>query len=170
MVKIIKWDRTNDWLESIVSLYQQVWNTTTDCTEHFKRHMDYEGFRGYICLNEEEKLVGFTYGYASLPGQYYRELLANQLGFDLSHTWLTNCFEFVEICVHPSMRQKGVGSFLHDSLLKDIPFKTSVLTTQQSNLAARKLYDKKGWGIIDESFFPNKKTKEQYLIYVKKLS
>lgn len=170
MVEIIKWDRTNEWLEPLASLYQQVWNTNTDCIEQFKRHMDYKGFRGYICLNENKNPEGFTYGYSSQSGQYYRELLAKHLEPELANEWLANCFELVEICVHPSMGKKGIGSLLHDSLLKDIPFKTSVLTTQQSNLAARKLYDKKGWIVIDDSFFPNENTKERYLIFGKKLS
>ncbi len=170
MAQIVKWNRTDHSLEEIVSLYQQVWNMDTDCTEQFNRHMHYEDFRGYICLTEEEKPVGFTYGYASLPGQYYHELLSSHLKPDLSNEWLTNCFEFVELCVDSSMRRQGIGELLHDHLLKDLPFHTSVLTTQYPNLAARNLYDKKGWIVIDDSFFPNEKTKERYLIYGKKLS
>ena len=170
MKYIVKWKQTDDLLRPIVSLYKQVWAIDTDCTEHFKRHMNYEGFRGYIYLNKEEMPIGFAYGYASLPGQYYRERIANHLKSDLSIEWLTNCFEFVELCVHPSMRQKGIGSLLHDSLLKDIPFDTSILTTQHSNLAARNLYDRKGWSVINDSFFPNEKTKERYLLFGKRLS
>lgn len=108
--------------------------------------------------------------YTSLSGQYYRELLTSHLKPDLSNEWLANCFEFVELCVHPSVRQKGIESLLHDSLLKDIPFDTTILTTQYSNLAARNLYVRKGWIVIDDSFFPNEKTKERYLILGKKLS
>lgn len=59
---MVKWNRTDDLLKPIVSLYQQIWNSNTDCTEQFKRHMDYEGFRGYVCLDEEEMPVGFAYG------------------------------------------------------------------------------------------------------------
>lgn len=167
---MVKWNRTDDLLKPIVSLYQQIWNSNTDGTEQFNRHMDYEGFRGYVCLDEEEMPVGFAYGYTSLSGQYYRELLTSHLKSDLSNEWLANCFEFVELCVHPSVRQKGIGSLLHDSLLKDIPFDTTILTTQYSNLAARNLYVRKGWIVIDDSFFPNEKTKERYLILGKKLS
>lgn len=167
---MVKWNRTDDLLKPIVSLYQQIWNINTDCTERFMRHMDYAGFRGFVCLDEEEMPVGFAYGYASLSGQYYRELLTSHLKPDLSNEWLANCFEFVELCVHPSVRQKGIGSLLHDSLMKDIPFDTTILTTQYSNLAARNLYVRKGWIVIDDSFFPNEKTKERYLILGKKLS
>ena len=169
-VRTVNWRQKDDWLKPIVSLYQHVWSLDTDCTERFKRHMSYEGFRGSISLNEENKLIGFAYGYASLSGQYYHELLAQHMRPDLTNEWLTNCFEFVELCVHPSNRQQGIGSLLHDHLLKDMQYETSVLTTQQSNLAARKMYDKKGWNVIDDSFFPNEKTMKRYLIYGKKLS
>ena len=168
-VHMVNWSRKDNWLKQIASLYQQVWNIDTDCTEQFKRHMMYEGFRGTICLDEEDEPIGFAYGYASLPGQYYHELLSSHLKVDLSNEWLTNCFEFVELCVHPSMRQLGIGTLIHEHLLKNMPYKTGVLTTQQSNLAARKLYEARGWIVIADSFLPNQKTKERYLIYGKKM-
>ena len=168
-LQIVKWCQKDVWLKDIATLYQQVWNIDSDCMKQFQRHMGYEGFKGYIILNEAEKPCGFTYGYASLSGQYYHELLANHLKPDISKEWLTNCFEFVELCVHPSLHQQSIGSLLHDQLLEDIQYRTSVLTTQQSNLAAQKLYDKNGWSVIDDSFFPNKQTMKRYLIYGKKL-
>ena len=169
-VQIVMWSREDEWLEQIINLYQKVWNIDTDCTEQFKRHMTYEGFRGRICLDEEHKPIAFAYGYASLPGQYYHELLSNHLKADLSTEWLTDCFEFVELCVHPSKRQLGIGTLLHEHVLKDMPYKTSVLTTQQSNLPARMLYEARRWIVVDDSFIPNPITKERYLIYGKKLN
>ena len=169
-IQTVTWNEKDNRLKSIASLYQQVWNMDADCTEHFKRHMSYEGFRGSISLNEEHELIGFAYGYTSLPGQYYHELLAKHLTPFLRNQWRANCFEFVELCVHPSIRQQGVGAQLHDHLLGNTQYATTVLTTQQSNLAARKLYGKKGWKIIDDTFFPNKETNEQYLIFAKKLN
>ena len=121
-LQIIKWGQRDCWLKDIAALYQQVWKIDTDCLKQIQRHMGYEGFKGYICLNEVEQLCGFTYGYASLSGQYYHELLAKHLKPDLSKEWLTNCFEFVELCVHPLLHQQGIGSLLHDQLLKDIQF------------------------------------------------
>ena len=169
-IQTMTWSVNDNPLKSIASLYQQVWNMDADCTEHFKRHMSYEGFRGSISLNEDNELIGFSYGYASLPGQYYHELLAKHLPPVLRDRWLANCFEFVELCVHPSSRQQGFGAQLHDHLLENMQYETAVLTTQKSNLSARKLYEKKGWKIVDDSFYPNKETNEQYLIYAKKLN
>ena len=57
-------------------------------------------------------MIGFAYGYASLPGQYYHELLARAFDREECDKWLRDCFEFVELAVHPSFRKQGLGRML----------------------------------------------------------
>lgn len=121
----------------------------------FRRHAGYPGYRGLVAL-EGETPVGLAYGYTSLPGQPYHDKLRAGLGPGLSERWLTDCFEFVELGVAPARRRAGIGRRLHDALLARLPHATSVLTTQVSNTAARRLYAGKGWQVLLEPFWPDR--------------
>ncbi|RLL48283.1 N-acetyltransferase [Oceanobacillus piezotolerans] len=115
---------------------------------NINKHADYEGFKGLKAINTLGNIVGFSYGYTSIPKQFYREKIANQLSEIEIHTWLNNSFEFVELAVSPSYKRLGIASRLHDTLLEMIDHRTAVLTTNVNNLPAINLYRKKGWELI----------------------
>ncbi len=168
-LEILKWDHES-FLHSVVSLYQTVWNNWSE--SHFdriKRHTGYKGFRGYVSVADGE-VIGYAYGYTSLSGQYYHELLNDHLSSDGSNDWLSNCFEFVELAVHPSYRKHGIGARLHDQLLNDLPFERAVLTTQSNNWPAISLYRSKGWIIVSDSFLPYDDPEQPFIIFGKTLS
>lgn len=119
------------------------------------KHSDYEGFKGFFIKNEEENVVGFIYGYTSLPGQYYNTLLKKELTAEEQNVWLSDCFELVELAVHPDYRKQGFGRVLVKQLLECVENRTALLTTQVNNDSARNLYTKLGWRIIKEPFFPS---------------
>lgn len=154
MVRVVKIDGDEGLLESIDSLYRQVWNQSIK--ERLKKHMKYDGFRGYIMKSDDEEISGFSYGYTSQAGQYYHDLLANELGPIEYEKWLEDCFEFVELAVHPNHRNQGYGTILIHELLKDVTNKTTVLTTQVNNRSARSLYQRLGWLVVKEPFIPSK--------------
>ena len=123
----------------------------------FRRHADHPGYRGLVAATggsvaEPGSVLGYTYGYESRPGQYYREALAGALAAEQAERWLSDCFEFVELGVTPAVRRRGLGGYLHDSLLEGVPQETSVLTTGVDNEAARALYAGRGWEVIAEPF------------------
>lgn len=123
----------------------------------FRRHADYPGYRGLVAVSEPPttgggSVLGYTYGYASAPDQYYHEQLAGALGPDRAERWLSDCFELVELGVAPGARRRGVGGYLHDSLLAGVPSETSVLTTGVDNGPARSLYTDRGWVAVAEPF------------------
>ncbi|EEK79013.1 Acetyltransferase, GNAT [Bacillus cereus R309803] len=68
--------------------------------------------------------------------------------------WLQDCFEFVELAVHPKYQKEGLGTKLHNRLLNGISNRTSVLTTQISNVKARSLYERLDWVNILDPFYP----------------
>ncbi|EJV86608.1 hypothetical protein IG9_02720 [Bacillus cereus HuA2-9] len=70
--------------------------------------------------------------------------------------WLEDCFEFVELAVHPEYRNECLGTKLHNELLEGILNRTSVLTTQIDNEKARSLYERLDWVNILEPFHPSK--------------
>ena len=160
---------SNEVLHQVSELYKEVWNNEhSSINERILRHSSYKGFRGFVILSKEDKLIGFSYGYTSLPGQFYHELLAKEFNSEEYHTWLQDCFEFVELAVHPSYRKQGLGKMLITKLLKDVENKTSILTTQVMNNSARSLYESLHWIVLKEPFYPGN-SKQPYVIMGKEL-
>ena len=159
----------NDVLQQISELYIEVWNSENDLIrERILKHSSYQGFKGLVVLSDDGKVVSFSYGYTSLPGQFYHELLAKELSSEEYQTWLQDCFEFVELAVHPSYRKQGIGKMLTEKLLADVNNKTSVLTTQIDNISARSLYESLHWKVLKEPFYPGD-SKDPYVIMGKEL-
>ncbi|WP_405096920.1 GNAT family N-acetyltransferase [Oceanobacillus sp. FSL H7-0719] len=119
-----------------------------DAIKNIHKHSAYTGFKGFKAIDDRGSIVGFSYGYTSLPEQFYRRKIAKQLSEIEIETWLSDCFEFVELVVSPSNRRLGVAGKLHDVLLKKNKHKTTVLTTGIENKPAINLYRKKGWQMI----------------------
>ncbi len=71
---------------------------TAMLTEHAAR----EGFRLCAALGEQTRqMVGFGYGFTGLPGQPYRDALADAMGSEASEQRLIGHFEFAEFGVLP---------------------------------------------------------------------
>ncbi|EJR54601.1 hypothetical protein IIM_01541 [Bacillus cereus VD107] len=157
-MNIVSMQRDEELIENMVNLYCIVFERTNfeEMKERINRHMDYPNFKGIVALNDEGAVIGFSYGYQSLNGQYYNQLMREVLNFEKVDQWLEDCFEFVELAVHPKYRNVGLGTKLHNGLLEGIPNRTSVLTTQINNLKARSLYEKLDWVNVLEPFHPSK--------------
>lgn len=112
------------------------------------KHSGYKGFKGLKAKDESGNLIGFTYGYTSLPQQFYRKKLEEQLTKVQRVTWLSDCFEFVELAVSPFNKRLGVGSQLYNKLMDKLDNKTSILTTWVDNIPAINFYKNKGWVLI----------------------
>ncbi|NWK69859.1 GNAT family N-acetyltransferase [Bacillus paramycoides] len=143
-MKIVPIQKDEILIKNMVNLYCIVFKRTNfdEMLERIKRHMGYTNFKGVVAINDENEVIGFTYGYRSLEGQYYNQLMREVLSLEQIDQWLEDCFEFVELAVHPEYRNMGLGTKLHNGLLEGIPNRTSVLTTQINNQKARSLYEK----------------------------
>ncbi|MCU9614662.1 GNAT family N-acetyltransferase [Caldibacillus lycopersici] len=143
-------------VERIPPLYELVWKKEESNFIHqFYRHLTYPGFQGIVATNEMQELVGYAYGYISTKGQYYHELLRSTLEQDNQDFWLKDCFELVELGVHPLFRNQQIASKLLDHLFSNVTNTTALLTTQVDNTAARNLYSKHGWQAVNQQFLPN---------------
>jgi ribosomal protein S18 acetylase RimI-like enzyme len=153
--------------QTIIRLYSEVWGgNPEDFSGQFNRHMTYPGFHGIVAYDGKE-VIGFAYGYTSIPGQFYHELLRKELAKSHQEWWLEDCFEFVELVVHPSHRRKKLGQNLVEKLLENTQNQTSILTTQRNNTSALSLYDKLNWETLEQNFKPGENT-EPYVIMGKK--
>ncbi|WP_186578930.1 GNAT family N-acetyltransferase [Aquibacillus kalidii] len=169
MFEIIRMDVENVNLISLTQFYQNVWNINDlSIADRIQKHTTYNGFNGFIAKTSHDEIIGFVYGYISLPGQYYRELLVKNISKHETLQWFDNCFELVELAVHPTYRKRGIGKQLLDHLFSQVTNQTAILTTQMKNIPARNLYLKTNWVVVKEPFYPSK-TSEPFVIMGKKL-
>ncbi len=119
------------------------------------RHALYGGFRAFGAFTAGGKLVGFSYGYTSEPGRWWRETIARPLSLEQRDYWLTDAFELAELHVHPSAQGVKLGSQLHDLVVHGLPQQTALLSVMHRSERARHLYASRGWQtLVDEMRFP----------------
>ncbi|WP_077622324.1 GNAT family N-acetyltransferase [Sediminibacillus massiliensis] len=169
MVQLVELQNNDRHINQVADLYNYIWNYNDRLiNERLVRHADYVGFKGLLLLSDDRELLGYVYGYHSLPGQYYRDLMESDLPYSASKVWFEDCFELVELGVHPLQRNKHFGRLLMEKLLEKVPYKKSVLTTQTNNTAARALYESSGWTVVKEPFYPVGKQRP-FVIFGKQL-
>jgi ribosomal protein S18 acetylase RimI-like enzyme len=119
-----------------------------------RRHGGYAGFRAFGAFNVRNRLLGFSYGYSSVPGLWWREQVAAPLSLEQRQAWFSDAFEFAELHVHPSAQGNHLGSRLHDLLVRSHSHETALLTVMHRSARARQLYASRGWQpLIEELRF-----------------
>jgi ribosomal protein S18 acetylase RimI-like enzyme len=117
-----------------------------------RRHASYGGFRAFGALNVRGRLVGFSYGYTSQSGLWWREQISEPLSNEQREYWLSDAFELAELHVHPTAQGRHLGSGLHDSLLRDVRHRTALLSVMHKSERARHLYASRGWQTLVGEF------------------
>jgi len=116
-----------------------------------RRHLGRRRFKALFAL-EGNDLLGFAYGYAGGPGEYWYDLVHRAMPPPMRAEWMGEHFEFVELLVAPAARGQGIGSALHDRLLAGRPEPVALLTVRANNTPALALYRARGWRILLEDF------------------
>lgn len=111
---------------------------------HLMRHASFDSFRCRAALNAEGKMLGFGYGYTSLPGQWWHDLVSRAISGDTEH-WLGYAFELSELHVTPHAQGTGLGERLLRSLADGLPHRTMVLSTPEGENRAWRLYRRMGF-------------------------
>lgn len=111
---------------------------------HLLRHAGFDSFRCRAALTAEGKMLGFGYGYTSLPGQWWHDLVLRAISGDTEH-WLGNAFELSELHVMPAAQGTGLGERLLRSLADGLPHRTMVLSTPEGENRAWRLYRRLGF-------------------------
>ncbi len=126
----------------------------TGFADTLRRHSGYGGFRAFGAFNLRSRLLGFSYGYTSVPGLWWREQVAAPLSAAQRQEWFSDAFEFAELHVHPSAQGNHLGSELHDRLVVSHAHRTALLTVMHRSARARQLYASRGWQpLVDELRF-----------------
>lgn len=145
----------------VVDIYRSVYslppyNETDSQIEKFSESWETRTSKnGFVFVGavdkESDRLVGFSYGWRSTPGDEWNRRLSEQLG-NLSNQWLSNCFEFVDLAVDPSAQGFGLGRDLTRKLFALVDTKTAILLTHQTTTKASEMYMRNGWTKVVEHF------------------
>lgn len=95
-------------------------------------------------------IIAFSYGFHGADGQWWHDLVRSALsrmgGYELAQTWLGDSFEVAEVHVHPDYQGQGIGRRMVPALLHSRLERTALLSTQDADTRARRLYRGLGFG------------------------
>jgi ribosomal protein S18 acetylase RimI-like enzyme len=122
----------------------------------FVTHLDQQDFRLVGAFDPTtEALLGFAYGRTAAPGQWWHDVVIGPLTVAGLDDWLVDSLNLVELAVKPAAQGLGIGSALHDALLAHATHYRAVLSTQDCETQAMKLYRRRSWQILLTNFmFP----------------
>lgn len=107
------------------------------------RHAARDGFRLAVAA-EEDRVVGFAWGYRGERGQYWSDLVAESLP-EVAEIWIGGHFELVELAVLPAARRRGLGRALLDAVLEGVEGRCLLSTSDDPDDPAVRLYRATGW-------------------------
>jgi ribosomal protein S18 acetylase RimI-like enzyme len=97
------------------------------------------------------QIIAFSYGFSGAQGQWWHDVVAAALtattGPAVATAWLADSLEIAEVHVHPDFHRRGIGRSLVLGLADGRRERTAVLSTQDANSPARRLY--RGLGFTD---------------------
>ncbi len=111
---------------------------------HVLAHADYDSFVFRAAMNGHGRLTGFGYGYTSLRGQWWHDLVRKAIG-PTREAWLDNAFELSELHVSPASQGGGIGESLLRSLADGLPHSAMLLSTPEGDNRAWRLYRRLGF-------------------------
>jgi ribosomal protein S18 acetylase RimI-like enzyme len=130
-------------------------NTAAQRAVSARKHAGLEGFACRAALDDQDRLVGFGYGYTSRPGQWWHDLVRRAVSRDTAREWLTDAFELSELHVLPEYQGCGIGRRLILALARDIPHRAIVLSTPDADTRAFRLYRDLGFQDLARNYlFP----------------
>jgi hypothetical protein len=105
---------------------------------------------GWLPGTDRLPIIAFSYGFHGADGQWWHDLVRSALtrmgGYELAQTWLADSFEVAEVHVHPDYQGRGIGSRMVPALLHPRLERTALLSTQDADSRARRLYRRLGFG------------------------
>ncbi|MGI8679161.1 MAG: GNAT family N-acetyltransferase [Jatrophihabitans sp.] len=110
-----------------------------------RKHAAIDGFACRAALADDNTLLGFCYGYTTMAGQWWHDLVRRALDREGSTDWLRDSFELSELHVLPEHQGAGLGRRLLTSLAGDLGHATMLLSTPDTDTRAFRLYRDTGF-------------------------
>lgn len=127
-----------------------------------ERHASQPGFRALAVTAQvagDRRIIAFGYGFRGASGQWWHDVvrtaLTARVGEAAAGAWLDSSMEIAELHVHPDFQRRGIGRSLLLGLTDGRQEHTTVLSTQDDNSPARRLYRSVGFADLFTGFsFP----------------
>jgi ribosomal protein S18 acetylase RimI-like enzyme len=110
----------------------------------YLRHATYPGYAAVGVL-DEDRLVGFGYGYTDAPGQWWHEQVADAMISTGHAEWLDGSWVLTELHVLPDYQGRHLGKRMLLDLLLARPEPRAMLSTEDTETTARGLYRRVGF-------------------------
>ncbi len=123
-------------LDEVLAVYAEAMDYSSDLAATRRgflyAHTHRPGFRAVATLSDDDRLLGFGYGYTSARGQWWHEQVRAGLSPRAYEDWLTDTFEVVELHVRPEAQGHGIGQRQLVALLDGVPERSVVLSTPEA--------------------------------------
>jgi ribosomal protein S18 acetylase RimI-like enzyme len=115
-----------------------------------ERHAGYPGFRAVaVTAPGGGPVVAFCYGFRGAPGQWWHDIVLAAVtaasGAGPASAWLGDTMEVAELHVRPDYQRQGIGRRLLRTLTAGREERAAVLSTQDADSPARRLYRSLGF-------------------------
>ncbi len=123
-----------------------------------ERHASYRGFRALAVTADtgepgetgySRQIIAFCYAFRGAGGQWWHDVVAAAVtaksGAAAASAWLADSLEIAEVHVHPDYHRRGIGRSLVLGLTEGRLERTAVLSTQDADSPARRLYRSLGF-------------------------
>ena len=124
-------------LNDVIGVYGAAMGYPPDLLEarrgYIAAHVRRKGFRAVATLDPGGTLLGFGYGYTSGSGQWWHDQVRGALPRPARKTWLADCFEVVELHVHPNAQGHRLGTAQLRALLTMATGRTALLSTPEAD-------------------------------------
>ena len=141
-------DRVRERLAEAMQIYVEAMGYTpasgTQRGVHMLKHTRHASFRCRAAFDRSGTMLGFGYGYTSVPGQWWHDLVQRAVT-DEPELWLGNAFELSELHVRPSAQGHRIGERVLRSLAEGLPHRTMLLSTPEGENRAWRLYRRLGF-------------------------
>ena len=128
--------RVDDAMAIYVSAMGYPTHTGTQRGVTARRHIVNDGFACRAALLPDGTLVGFGYGYTTLRGQWWHDIVRKAVPRELAEDWLREAFELSELHVLPGYQGHGIGRQLLLSLAAGLPHRALLLSTPDAQTPA----------------------------------
>ncbi|MCU1658875.1 MAG: GCN5-related N-acetyltransferase [Pseudonocardiales bacterium] len=132
--------RVNEAMDIYVQAMQYPSHTGAQRAVTARRHTSHEGFACRAAVDDDDRLLGFGYGYTTLPGQWWHDLVRKAMPATMAAEWLSDSFELSELHVLPSYQGHGIGRRLLADLAGGIEHQAMLLSTPDADTRAFRLY------------------------------
>ena len=166
-MRIVRWSpaEARERMPAAMAVYAEAMGYPAEAGQHRAgfavAHTRRPAFRAVAAIGDGDgpgevgELLGFGYGYATAPGQWWHDQVRAALDPAVADEWLRGCFELSELHVRPVHQGRGVGRSLLQTLVDGLPQPAVLLSTPEGDTRAWRLYRSVGFvDLLRHHLFP----------------